>query len=120
MVLGLHLRPSVTAAEAPTPEVAAYWGSREQTNSTLRTLRIRFTIMVAVFLTVIVVATIIFFVKVDGKVSDIQAVQHHNTQLSNQRAGCQDDAFNAILKDVRLVFAGDRNPKDYAKAVTKC
>jgi hypothetical protein len=107
-------------ANAPTPAVAAYHGSKDATEATLRKLRRRFTLMAIVVLGIIVAATIIFFVKVDAKVSDIQAVQHHNAMVSNQRANCQDRAFNSILKDARLAFEGDRNAKDYARAVTKC
>lgn len=102
--------------EAPTPEVAAYFGARDETSSVLRTLRIRFTIMAAVTLVIIITAAIIFFVKVDAKVSHIdmtaskvRTVQKSNSKLSNQRAACSSTASDDVVKDLQMLALGHHN-----------
>lgn len=46
----------------------------------------------------------------------IRATQVGNTK-TNQ---CEVKTFDAILKDARLAFAGDKNAADYAKAPKEC
>lgn len=113
--------------EGSTPEVvASYWGSRDATWLTLRTLRVRVTAAVTIVALFVIVAVSVFLTNQDAKSSDtnakvsaVRTAQQHNTKVSNERAACQIQALDAVLQDVNLAFSGDRNASDYAP-VPKC
>lgn len=44
----------------------------------------------------------------------------HTQEQHSPTFTCQTHALNGLLKDVPLAFAGDKNPKDYAKIEKKC
>lgn len=83
-------------------------------------------IMVAVTCVIVAVGAIVLFTKIDAKVSNVQTVattirsnQISNTKISDNRANCQDQDFNAAFQALQLAFAGDKNAADYPK-VKKC
>lgn len=57
---------------------------------------------------------------INSTVNTIRTSQVYNTNQSNIRANCQNNTFNDLLFDVRLIFAGDKNPADYKVAPEKC
>lgn len=82
-------------------------------------------VMVAATCLAIAAGALVLFIKIDGKVSHIErtvnsvrSTQVANTTLLTKTAGCELRAFNAILTDARLAFAGDTNANDYLKATT--
>ena len=101
---------------APTPEVAAFWHGQKDVEQAVHTLAKRIALIAAVFVLSVAAMTAVFFSS-EYAISNQDRIE---IQALNAKIVCQNKAFNAILKDVRLAFQNDKNPADYAKAVTKC
>ena len=99
-----------------TPEVAAYWQTKERTESVLHSMTRRILIVAVSFVLLLTALTVVFYT------SEYNTTQANHADITHLEAkiSCQNQAFNKILKDVRLAFANDKSPADYAKAVTKC
>lgn len=70
-----------------TAESAQFWSAQESTEQTLKTLRRRVTAALVVGLIFFVVAVSVFFVKIDGKISAIEAKvdKVRTTQVANTK-----------------------------------
>ena len=94
-------------------EVAAYFTARAEYDNRRwrrRNLGLLLTVLASI-------GSSVYVANVSTSTNEI--VQGHTNTLTNQ-ARCQDQAFDAILKDARLAFTGDKNPNDYAKAPRSC
>lgn len=97
---------------APTPEVAAYLGAKEETARGRAQIWRRVALALALSLC-ITVGALVYVV--------VTAHQIRSTQVINTRANrCEVKSFDAILKDARLAFAGDHKASDYAMAPKSC
>jgi hypothetical protein len=101
---------------APTPEVAAYLAQKEVTEKSR--LQLWHRVALALALSLLISVSALVYVGVTAHL--IRDTQISNTKVSDQRANCQDQSFNAVLKDARLAFAGDKNPAHYARAPKAC
>jgi hypothetical protein len=103
---------SPSHGEAPTPEVAAYLAQKEVSErSAFHIAVIAIAVLGAGFL--LSIGVILY---VATTVADIKAtVNSHTTQLT-----CQSKGYDAVLKDARLAFMGDKNAEDYAQAPKGC
>lgn len=101
---------------APTPEVAAFWHGQKDISASVHKLARRIISIAIVFVLTVAAMAVVFFS------SEYSITNQDRQQIGqlNAKVACQDKAFNAILKDVRLAFKNDKNPADYAKAVDKC
>jgi hypothetical protein len=109
-------RTSDTGAAAPTPEVAAYKAQKEVAERGVHQIWRR----VAIFFGFVLVAVLSFGIYFGTTINQIKTtVDNHTTTLTKQ-AECQNQSFDAILKDARLAFTGNKNPADYAKAPKSC
>lgn len=101
------------AAEgAATPEVAAYLAQKEVSQASAQVTWRRVALFLAAVLA-FVLGVLIYFAVTVGM---IRATQVANTKVSH----CQVQTFDAILKDARLAFMGDKTAADYAKAPKGC
>lgn len=98
--------------DAKTPEAAAYIAQREATQKYQLRIWHRVALGLAAALTVSVGTTAYSA----NLVHEIRSTQVANATV----AQCQVKTFDAILKDVRLAFAGDKKASDYAKAPRSC
>jgi hypothetical protein len=98
--------------EAPTPEAAAYQAQRDVARDA----------QVHVWRRVAAALGIALMISVGSNVySAVTTGVIRNTQLANTHINqCQVRTFDAILKDARLAFAGDKNAADYARAPESC
>lgn len=102
----------LTPEGAPTPQVAAYLGAKEETARGRQQIWRRVALALGLALT-ISVGTNVYGAVTSGQ---IRSTQVSNTEVNH----CEERSFDAILKDARLAFAGDRNAADYSKAPKKC
>lgn len=98
--------------DAKTPEVAAYLAQKEATEKGLHRIWRNVSLVLGAAL-LVVVAGLVTVVVLVGQIDS--TVNSHTSQLT-----CQSQGYNAVLKDARLAFKGDRNPNDYAKAPKGC
>ena len=101
---------------APTPEAAAFWHGQKDVDHAVHTLAKRIAMIASVFVLSVAAMAAVFF----SSEYSLSNENHQQIQQLNAKVACQDKAFNAVLKDVRLAFQNDKNPADYAKAVTQC
>lgn len=111
------------AESAATPEVAAYLAQKEVAEKSAQVTWRRVALFLGVTL-LFVLGVLIYFAVTVGmirstQVQDSNTLNGHTATLT-ETAKCQEDSFNAILKDARLAFTGDHNPADYAKAPKSC
>ena len=109
--------------EAKTPEAAAYIAQREATEKGIHRIWRNVALILGAVL-LVVTGTLVYFAitvgQINSTVGQVQStVNSHTTTLSTQ-ARCEEASFNAILKDARLAFTGDKNAVDYAKAPKSC
>lgn len=102
--------------KAPTPEAAAFWHGQKNIEGAVHKLARRIISIAVVFVLTLVAIAVVFFS------SEYSITNQDRVQIEQLTAkvACQNKAFNAILKDVRLAFQNDKNPAHYAKAVDKC
>lgn len=102
----------LTPEGAPTPQVAAYLGAKEETARGQHQIWRRVALGLGLALAVSVGTNIY---------GAITTMEIRSTQVTNTRVNhCEEASFNAILKDARLAFAGDHNPSHYSKAPKEC
>jgi hypothetical protein len=97
---------------APTPEVAAYLGAKEETARAQHVIWFRVAVALAVAL-LISIGSNIYSAAI---VHEIRSTQNSNTPIT----ACLDKAVNGLLKDVPLVFSGDKDIHDYTRVASHC
>lgn len=113
-----------------TADSEQYWRAESSTEKTLRTLRHRVTAAVVIGLVFFVVATSVFFVKIDAKfsatqqnsadtkatVEKIRSTQVANITRNDAIATCEVGDFNDAFKALSLALSHDNNRADYPTA----
>ena len=109
--------------EAKTPEAAAYLAQRDATEKSRAQIWRRVALLLGGALLVVAGLMTYFALavgQIDSAVDQIKSVVDNHTTILTNQANCQDESFNAILRDARLALTGDKNPNDYAKAPKSC
>jgi hypothetical protein len=104
-----------------TPSIATDVTNGEVTDTsalidTLATITQRVTVALIALVLAVTLVLGLFLWQTHNQINTILSNQNRNAAI----AQCQVKTFNAVLKDVRLAFANDKNAAHYAKAVAKC
>ena len=104
----------------PLPAVDRYWESKTESDNSIHQLAQRVLAIAVIAALLIVAGAFVFFATTKSEQNADHAATQAQISKLEAKVDCQNNAFNALFKDVPLLIAKDANPKDYEKAKLKC